>query len=68
MKTLLASLFAVLALSGCIAVPYAPAPAGYDYGPGYSYGPGYYYGPPAGSITFGYTYRDGGYRHHRWYR
>lgn len=60
MKTMIVSLLAVLALSGCIAVPYHPGPSG-NY---YDYGPGYYYGPPAASFSFNYSYRDGGYRHH----
>ena len=60
MKTLIAGLFAAIALSGCIAVPYAAAPEP----------AGYYYGPPvpAATFNFGYTYRDGGYGHGRRYR
>ena len=57
MKNLIAALLAALALAGCVAVPYEPAPAGYYYGPGY------YYGAPA-AFSFNYSYRDGGYRHH----
>lgn len=53
MKSLIAGLLAVLVLAGCVAVPYEPAPAGY------------YYGPPA-SVSFGYSYHDGGYRHRHW--
>ena len=64
MKTIIASVLAALALSGCVAVPYGPGPDAYYGGPGY--GPGYY-GPPV-SFSFGYTYRDGGYQHrHRYY-
>jgi hypothetical protein len=68
MKTMIAGVLAALALSGCVAVPYDPGPY-YGGGPGYGpgYGPPAYYGPPV-SFSFGYTYRDGGYRHgHRHY-
>lgn len=58
MKTMIASVLVVLALSGCVAVPYHPGPSGYYYDPGY------YYGPPAASFSFNYSYRDGGHRHH----
>ncbi|MCC7486278.1 MAG: hypothetical protein IT529_15005 [Burkholderiales bacterium] len=60
MKTLIASLIALVALSGCVAVPYAAAPA-----PG-----GYYYAAPvpATTVHFGYTYRGGPRHGHRpWY-
>ena len=67
MKTLLVGLLAAVALSGCVAVPYDPGPGAYYGGPGYSYGPPAYYGPPV-SFSFGYVYRDGGYRGHRHYR
>ena len=76
MKTMIVGVLAAVALSGCVAVPYDPGPgAYYGGGPGYyGGGPGYYgapayYGPPV-SFSFGYTYRDGGYRHrgHRHYR
>ena len=43
-KLLIAALFAVLGLAGCIAVPYAP-PAGYYYGPSASADFHYHYGP-----------------------
>jgi len=55
---LIAALAAAFALTGCVAVPYEPAPAGYYYG-----APAYYY--PAPALSFSYSYRDGGYRH-RW--
>lgn len=58
MKFLIASAIAALLLSGCIAVPYAPAAAP----------AAYYYPPvPAATVNFGYVYRDGGRwrgRHH----
>lgn len=57
MKSLTACLAAVFTLAGCVAVPYAP----YDAGPGY----GYSYGPVAPAFSFNYSYRDGGYYHHR---
>ena len=44
MKLLIAALLAVAGLAGCIAVPYAPAPA-YYYGPAASADFHYYYGP-----------------------
>ena len=57
MKSLIASLVAVLGLAGCVAVPY--------YEPS-----GYYYGPAAPSVSFGYNYYGGGHRdhHHRHHR
>lgn len=57
-KTLIAAIVAAVGLAGCVAVPYGP----YEPAP---YG-GYYYGPPAPAVSFGYTYRGGGYYgHHR---
>jgi hypothetical protein len=56
MKSLIAGLIAILALAGCVAVPYEPAPVGYYYGP-------YYAAPPA--VSFSYSYSNGGYRR-RW--
>ena len=55
MKSFITCLPAVFVLAGCVAVPYygEPAPAGY------------YYGAPAPSVSFSYSYRDGGYYHHR---
>ena len=70
MKTIVVGVLAAVALSGCVAVPYDPGPgAYYGGGPGYSYGPPppVYYGPPV-SFSFGYTYRDGGYRHRHYHR
>jgi hypothetical protein len=61
-KSLLVAVLALLGLGGCVAVPV------YDSGLGYGYD---YYGPPAATFSFGYSYRDGGYRHgprHRHYR
>jgi hypothetical protein len=56
MKNLIAVLTAVVALSGCVAVPYHAEPA-----PGY-----YYYGPPAPNVNFRYDYHRGyRYHHHR---
>ncbi|MBI3915687.1 MAG: hypothetical protein HY322_01605 [Betaproteobacteria bacterium] len=56
MKNLIAVLMAVVALSGCVAVPYHAEPA-----PGY-----YYYGPPAPNVNFRYDYHRGyRYHHHR---
>ena len=57
MKTLILGCFAALALSGCIAVPYGPAPAPEGY---------YYYGPPVGNVYFGYSYHGGGHRGRHW--
>jgi hypothetical protein len=63
-KNLLVAALALVGLGGCVAVPVYDAGAGYGYG--YDY-----YGPPAATFSFGYTYRDGGYRQghpHRHYR
>ena len=55
MKSLISSLLAILALAGCVAVPYEPAPGAY------------YYGSPPPAVAFSYSYHDGGYyRHRRW--
>ena len=55
MKNLIACVAAIFSLAGCVAVPYyaEPAPTGY------------YYGPAAPGVSFSYSYRDGGYYHHR---
>ena len=55
MKSLIACLAAVLALAGCVAVPYYGEP-----GPPAYYN---YYGPP-GAVYFNYGYRGGGGHHH----
>jgi hypothetical protein len=58
MKSLIAGLAAVVALAGCVAVPYTP----YEPAPAY----GYYYGPAAPAFSFNYSYRGGpGYYRHR---
>ena len=60
MKRLIASLLAAVALSGCVAVPYEPAPVAY-YEPSYYgpyYRPYYYAPPPAVSLGFGYSYHS----------
>jgi hypothetical protein len=60
MKSASAAVLLAAILSGCVAVPYEPAPA-YGY---YAPGP-YYYGPPV-TFQFGYRYY-GGHRHsHRY--
>jgi len=53
MSKLIASLLAALALTGCVAVPYEPAPVAYY--PPY-YGPYYapYYAGPAVSLNYSY--------------
>ena len=65
MKRLIASLLAAVGLSGCVAVPYEPAPVAYyepSYYAPYPYYRPYYYAPaPAVSLGFGYSYH----RHRR---
>ena len=51
MKTLIAAALAMMALSGCVAVPY-PA------------GPGVYVAPPAPVHYYGHPYRHHHHRHH----
>lgn len=55
MKSLIAGLISLVALSGCVAVPYYAEPA-----PSY-----YYYGPPAPNVYFRYDSYRSRHHHHR---
>ena len=55
MKTVLAGVLAVVALGGCVAVPYGPAP-------------GVYVAPPAPVYYYGHPYRHHYHRHYYHYR